>query len=72
MVYIAPLGSIAVSGVSLTVAELNATAFTVALIPTTLERTNLGELAEGGRVNIETDMIARQVVCYLKSQRYEQ
>jgi riboflavin synthase len=66
MKYIAPLGSIAVSGVSLTVAELAADTFTVALIPTTLKLTNLGDLREGDAVNIETDMVARQVVRYLE------
>jgi len=67
MKYIAPLGSIAVHGVSLTVAALGQGTFTVALIPTTLKRTNLGNLAVGDAVNIETDMVARQVVRYLEA-----
>lgn len=69
MRYIAPLGAIAVNGVSLTVAELKKDSFAVALIPTTLELTNLGELEVGRAANIETDSIARQVVHWLEVQR---
>ena len=66
--YFAPRGSVAVSGVSLTIAEVDNERFAVALIPTTLERTNLGQLKEGSRVNIEPDIIARQVVHVLEQQ----
>lgn len=48
-------GSIAVNGVSLTVARLAKSVCTVALIPHTLEKTNLGELKKGNFVNIELD-----------------
>lgn len=54
-------GSIAVDGVSLTVAGLDAESFEVSLIPETLERTTLGKLAEGDRVNLECDVVARYV-----------
>jgi riboflavin synthase len=54
-------GSIAVDGVSLTVSGLDAKSFEVSLIPETLERTTLGELAEGDRVNLECDVVARYV-----------
>jgi riboflavin synthase len=64
--YIAPLGCVAVNGVSLTVAEVTKTTFTVALIPTTLELTNLGALQEGDGANIETDIVARQIVHFLQ------
>ena len=57
--YVIEHGSVAVDGVSLTVAELNGDAFEAALIPETLTRTTLGELAEGNRVNLEVDVIAR-------------
>jgi riboflavin synthase len=67
MKYIAPLGSISVNGVSLTVASLTRSTFTVALIPTTLKLTTLGALVSGDIVNIETDMVARQVVRYLET-----
>jgi riboflavin synthase len=59
--FIARKGSIAVNGVSLTVNEVNGAAFTVNLIPHTLKVTNLGDLREGDRVNLEVDMLARYV-----------
>ena len=52
-------GSVTLDGVSLTIADISAAAFTVALIPHTLERTNLGLKELGDQVNIETDIIAR-------------
>ncbi|MEK7765669.1 MAG: riboflavin synthase, partial [bacterium] len=52
-------GSIAVDGVSLTVAAARAARFEVALIPFTLSRTTLGALRAGDPVNIETDLLAR-------------
>ena len=62
---IAPLvaekGSIAVDGVSLTVARAGRDRFEVALIPETLARTTLGEAAGGTRVNLEADLVARHV-----------
>lgn len=65
---IVPKGSICVDGVSLTVASVDMAAktFDVALIPTTLDKTTLGRLKEGERVNIETDIMARTVVHFLK------
>jgi riboflavin synthase len=59
--YIAEKGSIAVSGVSLTVTAVGEGRFGVSLIPTTLAATTLGELAVGDRVNIEVDVIAKYV-----------
>ena len=58
---IAEKGSVAVDGVSLTVAAVRGREFTVALVPHTLRVTTLGELAPGRRVNIEADVIARYV-----------
>jgi len=66
MPFIIPAGSIAVDGVSLTVAKVEGSTFSVALIPVTLERTTLGELRVGDAVNIETDIIARTVVAGLR------
>jgi riboflavin synthase len=57
--FLAERGSVAVDGVSLTVADLSDDAFEVSLIPETLERTTLGGLTEGTRVNLEIDVIAR-------------
>jgi riboflavin synthase len=54
-------GSITLNGVSLTVAELGETWAEVSLIPETLERTNLGDLAPGDRLNVECDVIAKYV-----------
>ena len=55
-------GSVAVDGVSLTVAALDARAFEVMVIPHTLERTNLGGLKAGRRVNLEMDVIGKYVL----------
>jgi riboflavin synthase len=54
-------GSIALNGVSLTVAELGETWVEVSLVPETLERTNLGEAEPGGRLNVECDIVAKYV-----------
>jgi riboflavin synthase len=59
--YLVPKGSIAVDGISLTVADLGPGSFTVALIPHTLERTNLGQAQVGDPVNLEADVIAKHV-----------
>jgi riboflavin synthase len=58
---IAPKGSVAVDGVSLTVVEAAAPVFSVAIIPTTLRETTLADLAPGDRVNLETDLLAKYV-----------
>jgi riboflavin synthase len=59
--YVVEKGSIAVDGVSLTVAEVDQRSFTVSLIPETLQRTNLGQLEAGSRVNLEVDVLAKYV-----------
>jgi riboflavin synthase len=59
--YIVEKGSITVDGVSLTVVEVTAGDFTVALIPTTLARTTLGRRAVGDLVNLEVDVLAKYV-----------
>jgi riboflavin synthase len=59
--YLVPKGSVAVDGVSLTVAELDDRSFTVSLIPETLERTNLGRVGPGHTVNLEVDVLAKYV-----------
>lgn len=63
--YIIPKGSVTVNGVSLTIAEVQGQAFSVALIPTTVEQTTLVSLGAGDRVNIETDIITRTIVHHL-------
>jgi riboflavin synthase len=57
--FIVEKGSIAVNGVSLTVAEVDGYGFTVALIPETLERTTFGSLQPGDVVNLEVDIMAK-------------
>ena len=57
--YIVEKGSIAVDGVSLTIAAVAAHSFTVSLIPTTLKRTTLGDKAVGVAVNLEVDVMAK-------------
>jgi riboflavin synthase len=59
--YVVEKGSVAVDGVSLTIADLDKASFTVSLIPETLERTNLGAAAAGTRVNLEVDVLAKYV-----------
>jgi len=59
--YVVEKGSIAVDGVSLTVAAIDGDRFDVSLIPETLERTTLGAAAEGTPVNLEVDVLAKYV-----------
>ena len=59
--YVVDKGSVALNGVSLTVAELGPTWVEVSLIPETLERTNLGSVAVGDPLNVEVDVIAKYV-----------
>jgi riboflavin synthase len=59
--YVVARGSIAVDGISLTVAEAADDSFTVSLIPETLERTNLGAAGSGTDVNLEVDVLAKYV-----------
>jgi riboflavin synthase len=64
---IAPKGSIAVDGVSLTVNEANGDRFGVNVIPHTLKVTSFGQLKEGSHVNVEVDLLARYVQRLLKA-----
>ena len=57
--YFIEKGSIAVNGVSLTVASLEEESFGLWIIPHTLQETNLGDLKPGDRVNLEYDMLAK-------------
>jgi riboflavin synthase len=54
-------GSVAIDGVSLTLVDVEAGRFSVALIPTTLDQTTLGGLEVGRQVNVETDIIGKYV-----------
>jgi riboflavin synthase len=61
MRYLVEKGSVAVDGVSLTVSALREDGFSVSLIPETLQRTTLGSLGVGARVNVEVDVLAKHV-----------
>ena len=64
-----PKGSVALAGVSLTVADLADGRFTVALVPTTLAATTLGHVRIGDALNLELDIIGKYVRRYLDRQR---
>jgi riboflavin synthase len=66
MAYAIPQGSIALDGVSLTIAEMTDEWLGVSLIPETLERTTLGEAAVGDKLNIECDVVAKYVERLMK------
>jgi len=59
--YIVKKGSITIDGVSLTVNEVDEAAFSVSIIPHTLEVTTLGRLRQGSKVNLEVDIIGKYV-----------
>ena len=63
---IAEKGSVALEGVSVTIAAVREGEFAVALIPETLSKTTLGEVEEGSSLNLEADTIARYAVHALK------
>lgn len=65
---IVPRGSIALDGVSLTVARMDGNRVTVSLVPHTLEKTNLRHCNTGDHLNLETDILGKHVIQYLESQ----
>jgi riboflavin synthase len=65
--FIAPKGSVALDGVSLTVNEVNGETFSVLIIPHTLKVTTFGALEVGARVNIEVDQMARYAARLLEA-----
>jgi riboflavin synthase len=67
MPYVVRKGAIALDGTSLTVVEIADSRFSVALIPTTLQRTTLSQCRPGRKVNIETDILARIVLARLEA-----
>jgi riboflavin synthase len=66
MRFIAPKGSVAIDGVSLTVNEVEGARFGVNLIPHTLKATTFGHARKGARVNLEIDLLARYVARLVK------
>ena len=69
--YFVSKGSVAVDGISLTVARLDRTTFDVALVPHTLAATTLGDLAAGDPVNLEADVIAKYVESMLERRTHD-
>ena len=67
--YMISKGSVALNGVSLTIAELQDSSFSIAMIPETLARTNLGELRPGQKVNMETDLIGKYIAKFMAANR---
>lgn len=65
--YVVKKGSIAINGISLTIAEINNNTIDLAIIPHTLKNTNLKFLKSGDFVNIETDILAKYVEKFLSS-----
>lgn len=66
--YVVPAGSLAVNGVSLTVARVNGLHATIALIPHTWETTTLKDLRPGAKVNLEVDILGKYVESLIKKQ----
>jgi riboflavin synthase len=64
--YLVPKGSIAIDGVSLTLADVKENQFEVALIPTTLSLTTLGKKQLNYHFNLECDMMSKTVISYLE------
>ena len=69
--FVVSKGSIALAGVSLTVAALRGREIEVAVIPASLKTTTLGSALPGRRVNVETDVVGRYIVAYLRGLRGE-
>ena len=67
MKFVAEKGSIAIDGISLTVVKAGVDWFTVSLVSYTLENTNLGQVAVGDYVNVETDVLAKYLNKLLKA-----
>jgi riboflavin synthase len=61
MLYLIEKGSIAIDGISLTVADLKKDSFSVAVIPHSLQQTTLGRCRIGATVNLENDLIAKYI-----------
>jgi riboflavin synthase len=67
--YVVHKGSLAVEGISLTVAKLEGTTVTIAIIPHTVEMTNLKSLRAGDPVNLEVDLVAKYVEKMLRGEQ---
>jgi riboflavin synthase len=68
--YFVPKGSVAVNGVSLTIAALEGARFEAEIIPLTLQGTNLGDLRSGEPINLECDMVGKYAYNWFSQGRY--
>lgn len=64
--FVVPVGSVAMDGISLTVASLKGATLTVSIIPHTLEKTTLSRVSVGARVNLEFDILGKYVDALLR------
>mgnify|MGYP002623561091 CR=1 FL=1 len=69
MKYVAPQGSVAIEGVSLTVADQRENDFDISLIEHTMKGTNFSELEVGSKVNMEVDMMMKYLERLLQAQQ---
>lgn len=67
MVFIAPKGSVSIDGISLTVVDTGKDWFTVSLVSYTIDNTNMHALVDGDEVNIETDVLAKYIYNFYKT-----
>lgn len=66
LVFLVEKGSVALNGISLTIAKLNKKSFVVAVIPHTWQKTNLKDISVGDQINIEIDIVAKYIKKFLK------
>jgi riboflavin synthase len=69
MKFVVPKGAVTIDGVSLTVASVSHDRFEVALIPTTLNRTTLGNRPVGWPFNVEADVLSKTIISWLERQQ---
>lgn len=65
--HLIPKGSITINGVSLTIASINRTEFSIAVIPYTYQHTNFKNMQIGNTVNLEFDLIGKYILNYMKN-----
>jgi len=70
--FLVPKGSVAINGVSLTIAQLTSTTLAVEIIPVTLKSTNFSQLKRGDPVNIEGDLIGKYVYNWMSKERHSE
>jgi riboflavin synthase len=69
-VFVAPKGSLALDGISLTIGEVDSESFSDYIVPHTWDNTTLHALQVGGRVNIETDCLAKYLFRMVQASKH--